>query len=307
MVQENSMKKLVIITGLTCSGKSSLAIDIAKKNNGEIISADSVQIYKGLDIGSAKESYKIMAKIKHHLINIKEFNETYSVGEFLHDCEIAITNIISKGKLPIIVGGTGLYIKALLDGYTFGNAEKDNDLRDKYQNLAKIHGNEYVWAVLNEINPDKAKTVHFNNLKRVIRYLEIEENSKEQKENKLSILDNYNICCVGIIDEREQIYARINGRVDEMLSNGLETEVRHLIKCGASRENQSMNSIGYKEWFDYLDGKATREETVALIKQHTRNYCKRQLTFLKTINNINLCTLNSAKKYIESFLNNDGE
>lgn len=297
------MKKIIIITGLTASGKSNLAIETAKKFNGEIISADSVQIYRGLDIGSAKESKDTISCVSHHLIDIKNFNETYNVGEFITDCEQAIDNVLSKHKLPIIVGGTGLYIKALIEGYSLGTTSND-EFRQKYQNLAKENGNEFVWNMLNNINPDKAKTVHYNNLKRVIRYLEIElnPNNDEQKTEK-SILENYQVLALGIIDDRERIYKKINDRVDRMITAGLEEEVENLIKLGATNEHQSMNSIGYKEWFDYFNNTKTKQETIDLIKQHTRNYCKRQLTFLKTINNLELVNITEAKQKIEEFLN----
>ena len=288
------MKKIIIITGLTASGKSGLAVEIAKKYNGEIISADSVQIYRGLDIGSAKESKETMSAISHHLIDIKNPDETYNVGEFVEDCKTAIEEILSRGKLPIIVGGTGLYVKALLEGYSLGSTA-DNELREKYQKLAEINGNEYVWNILNDLNPDKAKTVHFNNLKRVIRYIEIESNAEEKQSTKIkSILEDYDVLSIGVIADREVIYTKINERVDIMIADGLEQEITNLVNQGITRENQSVTSIGYREWFDYFEGKITKQEVIDLIKQHTRNYCKRQLTFLKTIKGIEL--LNKAQR-----------
>lgn len=296
------MKKILIITGLTGSGKSDLAVNLAKKYNGEIISADSVQIYKGLDIGSAKESKETMSTVSHHLIDIKNFDQTYNVGEFIQDCQKAITDIISRGKIPIIVGGTGLYIKALMQGYSLGSTTANEEFRKKYQTLAKEKGNLAIWQELEKLNPEKAKSVHYNNLKRVIRYLEIETFGK-QEEIAPSILSNYNVCAVGIIDDREAIYNKINIRVDKMIEAGLEQEIKHLIESGANEDMQSVNSIGYKEWFDYFKGNQTREKTIDLIKQHTRNYCKRQLTFLKTINDLKLVTKAQAKSIIEDFLN----
>ena len=297
------MKKIVIITGLTGSGKSGLAIEIAKKYNGEIISADSVQIYKGLDIGSAKATNEEMSGIFHHLIDIKENTETYNVGEFVEDCKSAIDRIIENGKLPIIVGGTGLYVKALLEGYTLGQNKSDLELRHKYEEIAKKEGNIAVWNELCKLDPEKAKTVHYNNLKRVIRYIELTQNSEVPQKTE-SILSNFKTICIGIVDDREVIYNKINKRVDKMIEMGLELEVKSLIDSGLTSEHQSMNSIGYKEWFDYYNGAINRQETIDLIKQHTRNYCKRQLTFLKTINNgLQLCSLNDAKIKIERFLN----
>lgn len=294
------MKKVVIITGLTCSGKSELAFKLAKQYNGEIISADSVQIYKGLDIGSAKVGQKYRKIVPHHLINIKNFNENYNVNNFLIDCKRAVEDISKRNKIPFIVGGTGLYIKALLSGYTFGGAKENN--RESYLAMAEEKGNDYVWQILNKLNPDRAKLVHPNNLKRVIRYIEIEQ-SGQAPLKKDSILKNYSYLAVGVIDDRTTIYAKINDRVDKMLELGLQNEVKNLILNGAKRDFQSMTSIGYKEWFDYFDQKTDLQTTINLIKQHTRNYCKRQLTFLKTMPEVKQCTVSEAEKIIKEFLN----
>lgn len=295
------MNKIVIITGLTGTGKSALAIDIAKKFNGEIISADSVQVYIGLDIGSAKVSKDERTEVEHHLIDIKNFNENYNVGEFVSDCEKTVKEIIGKGKLPIITGGTGLYIQALINGYSLGDTA-DIKFRQKLEEEAKINGNIFVWEKLNKINPQKASTVHPNNLKRVIRYLELEQSTVKML--KPSFLANYNLCLVGINEERDDIYNKLNIRVDKLLELGLENEVKELIKQGATKEMQSMSAIGYKEWFDYFEGRTSYEKTIELIKQHTRNYCKRQLTFMKTIKDLKICSFKEAKKYIEQFLTN---
>ena len=296
------MKKIIIITGLTGSGKSGLAIDIAKNYNGEIISADSVQIYKGLDIGSAKVTKEEMSEVFHHLIDIKNSDENYNVGEFVEDCKFAINDIIGKNKLPIIVGGTGLYIKSLIEGYTLGQSKSDLDFRKKYEEMAEKEGNIAVWNVLNQINPQKAQTVHYNNIKRVIRYIEL-TNNPNIPEKKESILNGFECLKIAIIDDRNIIYNKINKRVDKMIDLGLESEVVDLVHNGLTENHQSMNSIGYKEWFDYFNGRKSKEETVELIKQHTRNYCKRQLTFLKTINGLEFLDLNQAKEKIERFLN----
>ena len=296
------MNKVVIITGLTGSGKSSLAIKISKEFNGEIISADSVQIYRGLNIGSAKEDEITLKSIPHHLINIKDFNESYNVGEFISDTQIALNDILSRGKLPIIVGGTGMYIKALMEGYTLGGTEANLDLRNKYQEMAKIEGNLAVWNELYNLNPERANSVHPNNLKRVIRYIEIETNNEDLTKSE-SILTKLNYIAIGITADREYIYSKINKRVDEMINKGLENEIINLISQGATRDMQAFNSIGYQEWFDYFEGKNDKQTTIDLIKQHTRNYCKRQLTFMKTIQNLELCDIVKAEEKIRSFLN----
>jgi len=295
------MRKILIITGLTASGKSGLAVELARKFNGEIISADSVQIYRGLNIGSAKEDEKIMNEIPHHLINIKNFDESYNVGEFLTDCEHAINNVISRSKLPIIVGGTAMYIKALMEGFSLGETSADLEFRAKYQEMAKTQGNLAVWNELNNINSELANSVHPNNVKRVIRYLEIATHEQTPTKQE-SILKDYDVLCIGVVSDRELIYNRINTRVDEMLKMGLYEEIQGLIAKGAKREMQAFNSIGYKEWFDHFEGKTDKSQVVELIKQHTRNYCKRQLTFLKTIKNITLCDVREAEKIATKFL-----
>ena len=298
------MAKIVIITGFTGSGKSGLAIDIAKKYNGEIISCDSVQIYKGLNIGSAKVTIEEMQGIPHHLIDIIEPKQEYSVGHFVEDCEKSIDDIISRGKLPILVGGTGLYIKSLLQGYNFNNTDKNEAFRQQYLDLASKYGNEYVWNKLNQINPTKAQTVHYNNLKRVIRYLEI-ETFGEDKLTTYSVLKNHNTLNIGIIADRNLIYDRINKRVDIMLKDGLENEVKDLLNQGLSLQNNCMNTIGYREMTQYLMGEIEYDKCVELIKQHTRNYCKRQLTFMKTMPELQLLEIDKARKTIEEFLNDN--
>lgn len=298
------MAKIVIITGFTGSGKSGLAVDIAKKYNGEIISCDSVQIYKGLDIGSAKVTVDEMQGIKHHLIDILEPHEEYSVGQFVVDCEKCINDIISRGKLPILVGGSGLYIKALLQGYDFNKVDKNEQFRQKYFDLASAYGNEYVWNQLNNIAPDKAKTVHPNNLKRVIRYLEV-ETFGENKSTTYSVLSSHNTINIGIIADRELIYDKINKRVDIMLNLGLKDEVQRLLDKGLTLNNNCINTIGYREMAQHLLGEISYDKCVELIKQHTRNYCKRQLTFMKTIPNLQLLEKEEARIKIEEFLNDN--
>ena len=298
------MAKIVIITGFTGSGKSGLAVDIAKKYNGEIISCDSVQIYKGLDIGSAKVTAEEKQGIPHHLIDIIEPNQDYSVGQFVKDAEVAINDILSRGKLPILVGGTGLYIKALLQGYDFNKTDKNESFRQEQFDLAQKFGNEYVWQKLNEIAPDKANSVHPNNLKRVVRYLEIATFGKDES-TAYSVLNNHTTLAIGIVADRQFIYDKINKRVDAMLDMGLEDEVKNLLGKGLTLQNNSLNTIGYREMVQYLQGEITYDKCVELIKQHTRNYCKRQLTFMKTMPELLLQDIKQAKITIEEFLNDN--
>ena len=199
----------------------------------------------------------------------------------------------------------GQYLKSLLEGYSLGNVRADMHFRDKFQKIAMERGREFVWNELYKLNPQKAQTVHPNNLNRVIRYLELETNkqSENKQESKTKILDGYDVLCLAIIDNREEIYDKINKRVDRMIASGLENEVADLIKNGANREMHSMNSIGYKEWFDYFEGKQNLLDTINLIKQHSRNYCKRQMTFLKTIKGVDLCSKSEAEERIKEFMN----
>lgn len=298
------MAKVVIITGFTGSGKSGLAVEIAKQFNGEVISCDSVQIYKRLDIGSAKITPEEMQGIKHHLIDIIEPTQEYSVGQFVNDCDKAIKDIISRGKTPILVGGTGLYIKALMQGYDFSGTDKHSDFRQQQYDLADKYDNEYVWNQLNKLAPDKAKSVHMNNLKRVIRYLEIETFGKEEK-STYSVLSDYDTLAVGIVVDREVIYDKINKRVDIMIEQGLEDEVKRLLNLGLGLDNNCLNTIGYREMVQYLTGEIEYGKCVELIKQHTRNYCKRQLTFMKTIPNLILLNKEQAEQKIKEFLNDN--
>jgi len=295
------MKKIVIITGLTASGKSGLAVEIAKKFNGEIISCDSVQVYKGLDIGSAKVTKKEQQEVKHHLIDIKNPTEEYNVGNFVEDCKNAIFDILNRNKLPIIVGGTAMYVKALIEGYTLGSV-KNEEYRKTLEKLAISQGKIKVWEMLNEIDPQLASTVHCNNLNRVIRYLEMKKFGEPKKEK--SILEDFLVCSVGITGEREFIYSKINQRVDQMIKEGLIEEVKGLLNRGIDLKYNSMNTIGYKEICDYINNITSLERAVELIKQHTRNYAKRQLTFLKTIKGLEILNIEQAREKIIKFLNN---
>ena len=293
------MKKIVIITGLTASGKSGLAVEIAEKYNGEIISCDSVQVYKGLDIGSAKESLVIRQLIPHHLIDVVDPKQDFNVSDFVTKCKEAIVDIISRNKLPIIVGGTGLYVKALLEGWTLGSVGNEK-FRQEWEDYSKINGKEAVWQKLNELDPDLAQKVHYNNLNRVIRYMELKIFGEPAKEK--SILEDFSFIAVGINADKNDIYPLINARVDKMIEMGLEEEVKGLINEGLNLSYNSINTIGYREFYQYLNGEFDYETCVNLIKQHTRNYAKRQLTFMKTIKGLKIVSKEEAKKLIENFL-----
>ena len=275
------MYDLIVIAGPTASGKSNLAIDIAKKLNGEIISADSMQIYKKLDIGTAKTTPEEMQGIKHYNIDVIEPTENYTVDDFVKNATNAINEIKAKGKIPIVVGGTGLYIKALLYGYSLGSAKKNESIRQKYYDMLSKYGNQYVYDILNKYDKNVAKTMHPNATKRVVRALEIIETGGTINNNQTQ--SKYNYLMVVINPNREELYKKINDRVDNMISNGLLKETEDILKY-VSRDCQSMAAIGYKELFPYFDKEKSLNECVNKLKQLTRNYAKRQITYFKSFN-----------------------
>lgn len=279
-------EKIIIIAGPTAVGKTATSIEIAKKFNGEIISADSIQIYQGLDIGSAKVKTEEKEDIVHHMLDIVSPFDNFSTGEYVHKVKNLITEIISKGKTPIIVGGTGLYISSLLFdiGVTCG---KDQVYRDELEKIIEKDGLYSLYEKLEEIDPESAKNIHPNQKDRIIRALEIYHiTGKRKSETKNSQESNYNYLLIGLYDEREVLYDRINLRVDKMITEGLISEVEGLINQGVNLENQCMQAIGYKETYEYIKGLVTKEEFINKLKQNSRNYAKRQLTWFKKMPNI---------------------
>ncbi len=279
------MNKLVILTGPTAVGKTDLSIQLAKKINGEIISADSIQVYKGMDIGSAKITKEETDGIPHHLIDILEPKEEFNVHIFKKLATKAINDISSRGKIPIIVGGTGFYIQAVLYDINFDDTETDYEYREYLEQLAKDKGNAFLHDMLKEVDYESATVIHCNNLKRVIRALEyykqtgkkISEHNEKERENK----SPYNFAYFVLNDKRDKLYNRINQRVDIMFDNGLLKEMETLIAKGYTRDLVSMQGIGYKELFNYFDGKTSLDETKELIKKNTRHFAKRQLTWFR--------------------------
>ncbi len=298
-------QKLLVIIGPTAVGKTKLSIEMAKCFNGEIISGDSMQIYRGMDIGTAKIRKDEMEGIPHHLIDIKEPDENFSVAEFQTLVRAKIKEIAEKGKLPIIVGGTGLYVQSVIYDYQFSDASGDDEFRRLLEERANREGNEALYKELIEVDPESAAEIHPNNLRRVIRALEIFHlTGKTRQEFQKSQVPDllYQTALVGLTMERDKLYERINARVDLMMQEGLFEEVKGLYGQGL-RDCQSIQAIGYKEIYDYLDGKISLEQAVENLKQNSRRYAKRQLTWFRNkmeVEWFDVTNVNSfAKKIME--------
>ena len=279
------MKKIVVIAGPTASGKTAVGIEIAKRLNGEIISADSMQIYKYMNIGSAKPARSEMQDIPHHMIDVVYPDEEFSVALFRKMAGKLVDEIISRKHIPIIVGGTGLYISSLIYPYDFTNSAEDTEYREELTAIAVEKGNEFVHNMLINIDPESFNRIHPNNLRRVIRALEVYKNtgktiSDYQQESRSREME-FNTAFIGLTMDRGLLYNRINLRVDKMFEAGLIEEVKKLKEMGYSKNMTSMQGIGYKEIFDYFDNKCTIEETKDIIKQSSRRYAKRQLTWFR--------------------------
>ncbi|MGY5216303.1 tRNA (adenosine(37)-N6)-dimethylallyltransferase MiaA [Clostridium butyricum] len=278
-------QKLLVLGGPTAVGKTELSIKLAKELKGEIISADSMQIYKYMDIGSAKVTEQEMDGIKHHLIDVIEPNVPFSVADFKKYGEIALKNILSKNKFPIIAGGTGLYINSLTCNMTFTEAEKDEEYRLYLEKLSEEKGNDFVHEMLKEIDPISYKEIHANNRKRVIRALEVYKLTKKPFSSFNAGEDfyksDYDVYYYVLTMNRDKLYERINKRVDIMIEKGLLEECIKLREMGYTSDMQSMQGIGYKEILYYLENKISFEDAVNMIKQGSRNYAKRQLTWFR--------------------------
>lgn len=278
-------KKLVILTGPTAVGKSALSIALAKEIGGEIISADSMQVYRHMNIGSAKILPEEMDGVPHHLIDVLEPTEEFNVVIFQKMAKAAIDEVRNRGHVPILVGGTGFYIQAVLYDIDFTHNDEDTSLRITLEEIARTQGNEVLYEQLKQVDPESCETIHANNVKRVIRAIEfyrktgkkISQHNKEQHEN----VSPYNFAYFVLNDDRAMLYEKIDRRVDEMLEQGLVAEVENLKAMGCTRNLVSMQGLGYKEILDYLNGDCSLEEAVYLIKRDTRHFAKRQLTWFR--------------------------
>lgn len=278
-------KPLIILTGPTAVGKTKLSIALAKAVNGEIISADSMQVYQYMDIGSAKIKKEEMQGVPHYLIDVLKPEEEFHVVRFQEMAKQAMEEIYAKGKIPILTGGTGFYIQAVVKDIDFSENTEKSEIRSRLEKLAREQGCEYLHQKLLEVDPDSAKKIHANNVKRVIRALEYYELTGEKislhNEREAAKESPYCYAYFVLNDLREKLYQRIDARVDEMLKEGLIQEVEKLSKMGYTRNMVSMQGLGYKEILAYLEGECSLEEAVYILKRDTRHFAKRQITWFK--------------------------
>lgn len=278
-------KPLIILTGPTAVGKTKASIGLAKALDGEIISADSMQVYKHMDIGSAKIRPEEMQGIKHYLIDELEPDEEFHVVRFQEMAKKALEEIYAKNKIPIVVGGTGFYIQALLYDIDFTENEEDTEYRKELEQLAAEKGADVLHEMLRKVDSASAEAIHANNVKRVIRALEFHKQTgrkiSEHNEQERAKSSPYDFCYFVLNDERERLYERINLRIDQMLDDGLVEEVMSLKDQGYTKEMVSMQGLGYKEILDYLNGNCTLEEAIYILKRDTRHFAKRQLTWFR--------------------------
>ena len=279
------MDKMVIVAGPTASGKSAAGVELCKHLQGSVISADSMQVYRGMDIGSAKITEEEMQGIPHELIDIIDPSEEWNVVRFQREAKAAVQRITARGRLPVLVGGTGFYIQALLYDIDFTETREDTSYRSLLEEKARTEGNESLYRMLQEKDPEAAAAIHQNNLKRVIRALEftretgekISDHNEEQRKRQAA----YDAVFFVLTMEREKLYRRIDLRVDQMMEAGLLEEVKRLQEQGFTSRDVSMQGLGYKQILQYLEGEGTLEDAVEQIKLQTRHFAKRQLTWFR--------------------------
>jgi len=278
-------REVIVIVGPTCSGKTNLSLKLSQLIPSEIISADSRQIYKHLDIGTAKPSKNQLKKATHHLIDILDPSENYDASLFEKDAEKIIDEIFKKNKTPIIVGGSGLYIKALIDGI-FGTVDKDEEYRKELHQKRKEYGNELLYKELKKVDPESAAKMLPQNWKRVMRALEVYHTTgepiwKHHQKQSSSTENKYKFKQFGLNWDRKILYENIDKRVGEMIENGFVDEVKNILFEGYDKNLNSLNTVGYKEIIQHLDGKISLERAIELIKRNTRHYAKRQMTWFR--------------------------
>lgn len=306
---------VIAIVGATASGKSSLALALAEKLNGEIICMDSMQIYRGMDIGTAKPTMDEQARVPHHLLDIIDPMQPFAVADYVRYAEHAIADVTSRGRIPMLVGGTGLYLQTLMHGLVLGGVKSDEAVRSKFVNISNDpQGNLRLYFMLDAVDPITANRLHPNDVRRVIRALEIHELTgipmSEQKQDKPD--KSYEIFPIGLLMPREQLFERIALRVHQMMKAGLITEVEQLLKSGISPEAQSMQGIGYKEMVPVIKGAQATEEAVGQLILNTRHFAKKQGTWFRKekgihwIDALSPTNVHEAATAIHSFLTTGG-
>jgi len=296
-------RKLLIVAGPTAVGKTETAIQLAIRFAGEVVSADSMQIYKYMDIGSAKPTPEEQARAVHHLVDVIDPSKPFSVAEYQPMAKAAIEDVFSRGKLPIISGGTGLYVNSLIYDMDFSAPPGNKEYRRELEELAKREGSEVLHKLLAEKDPAAAERIHPNNEKKIVRALEIlNEGQGRVKEFSESFqpTDDYDVILVGLERDRAELYDRINRRVDLLMDAGLVEEVKQLLDMGLAEEHISMKGIGYKEIIGYLHGEYSLEDAVELVKKNTRHYAKRQLTWFKRYETMKWFCFSEKKSFEEN-------
>lgn len=289
----NIKTKIIAVVGPTASGKTALAIELAKKFNGEIVSCDSMQVYKEMNIGTAKPDEREMDGIKHHMLDFVDPRSTYTCADYVRDAKKCISEIVSNGKIPIVCGGTGLYLESLIRGGSFEETDTDPEYRAQLEALADANGNGYIHEMLAKVDPESAEAIHCNNRKRVIRALEIYKccgvtKSELDKRSRLPESE-FDVLTIGLrFADRSLLYDRINRRVDIMLEMGLEEEIKRLLSMGVFEVNgTARQAIGYKELLGYIAGEMSYEDAVEQLKMATRRYAKRQMTWFSAHGQVN--------------------
>ncbi len=285
------IKDLIVITGATASGKTALSVKLAKELNTEIVNADSMQIYKYMNIGTAKPTKEEMENVPHHLIDILTPDQNFSVADYCKMANEKIQKIQSNGKVPILVGGTGLYVDSLVNNIQFSDIKSDEKYRVEMEDLAKEYGNEHIYNMLIKTDPESAKKIEVADRKRIIRALEVYHCTGKtitwHNQQSKSVPSPYNTYMFAIDMDRAKLYDKINRRVDIMFEMGLVDEVRSILNMGVDKNCTSMQAIGYKEVIDYIDGVADLDSVKDIIKQSSRRYAKRQLTWFRRNKKIN--------------------
>ena len=294
-------QQVIVIVGPTCSGKTILGINLAEELDTEIISADSRQIYKHLTIGTAKPTREELKKVKHHFVDVLDPKEEYNVGLFERDSIHVIDDLIHKNKIPIVVGGSGLYIKAIVNGIV--DIDSDEELRDELKMKREKFGNEFIYDELTKLDPHGAETMLPQNWKRVVRAIEVFKltgKSILEVHEEQSRKSNYNFLQFGLNWKRETLYKNIENRVDDMIDTGLVNEVETIMANGYSKELNALNTVGYKEIISYLEDEISLERAIELIKRNTRRFAKRQMTWFRKDDRIKWLDVNSVEDVLST-------